>query len=133
MNKVTLIGRLAKEPVLRKTQNGTAVVSFTIACSRKVAKDQEPQADFINCTAWNRTAEIIKQYTSKGSQIAIDGRIQVRSYEDDKGKRTYVTEVVCESVELLGSKKAAEEPAEVTSEFFDETPGLTIDSDDLPF
>ncbi len=105
MNKVVLVGRLARDPELRTTQSGTAVVSFTVACDRRFARQgEERQADFINCVAWNKTAEFISRYFTKGMRIALDGRIQTRSYDDQNGNKRYVTEVVAEDVEFAQSK-----------------------------
>ena len=105
MNKVILVGRLARDPELRSTQSGTAVVSFTVACDRRFVKEgEERQADFINCVAWNKTAEFISRYFTKGMRIALDGRIQTRSYDDQQGNKRYITEVIAEEVEFAQSK-----------------------------
>ena len=105
MNKVVLVGRLARDPELRTTQSGTAVVSFTVACDRRFARQgEERQADFISCVAWNKTAEFISRYFTKGMRIALDGRIQTRSYDDQNGNKRYITEVVAEDVEFAQSK-----------------------------
>ena len=105
MNKVVLVGRLARDPELRNTQSGTAVVSFTVACDRRFARQgEERQADFINCVAWNKTAEFVSRYFTKGMRIALDGRIQTRSYDDQNGNKRYITEVVAEDVEFAQSK-----------------------------
>ena len=103
MNKVILIGRTTKEIDLRRTTNGNAVVSFTLAVENRYQKDEEGKntVDFINCVAWNKTAEIMDQYVSKGQKIAVEGRIQTRNYEDKDGKRVYVTEVLVSSLEML--------------------------------
>ncbi|MEG0092909.1 MAG: single-stranded DNA-binding protein [Erysipelotrichaceae bacterium] len=107
INRVILIGRLTKDPVMRKTQSGTSVVSFTLAVERRV-KTQDQTADFINCVAWNKTAELITQYLHKGSQTAVEGRIQTRSYDDQTGRKVYVTEVVADSVQFLDSKNSSQ-------------------------
>ncbi len=144
INRVILVGRLTKDPMLRKTQTGTSVTSFTVACGRRVAAGQEPQTDFINCVAWNRTADIVSQYTHKGSLVGVEGRIQSRSYDDAQGKRVYVTEVVCDSVQFLESRSVSENrgsmmetrgyESDVPSyDDFASTPSLDISSDDLPF
>ena len=104
MNKVILVGRLARDPELRATQTGATVTSFTVACDRNFGKDNERQADFINCVAWNKTAEFVNQYFKKGMRIALDGRIQTRSYDDQKGNKRYITEVIAEGVEFAQSK-----------------------------
>ena len=107
INKVVLAGRLVKDPVLRKTANGASVVSFTVACTRRFKQEGQPDADFINTVAWNKTADIVSQYTHKGSLVGVEGRIQTRSYDDQSGKRVYVTEIVADSVQFLESKSAA--------------------------
>ena len=84
MNKVILIGITTKERDLRRTTNGNAVVSFTLAVDNPFQKNEEGKntVDFINCVAWNKTAEIMDRYVSKGQKIAVEGRIQTRNYED---------------------------------------------------
>ena len=104
MNKVFLIGRLTRDPELRYTGNNTAVASFGIAVNRNFTNQQgERDADFFNVTVWRKQAENVKNYLSKGSQVAIDGRIQTSSYEKD-GVRRYNTEVVADNVQFLDSK-----------------------------
>lgn len=105
MNKILLIGRLTKDPELRYTQSGTAVASFTLAVNRNFTNQNgEREADFINCIAWQKAAEFVSQYFKKGQQMALEGRLQVRSYDDNNGQRRWVTEVVTEKVEFVGSK-----------------------------
>ncbi|MED4299767.1 single-stranded DNA-binding protein [Geobacillus stearothermophilus] len=102
MNRVVLVGRLTKDAELRYTPNGTAVASFTLAVNRPFVNQQgEREADFINVVAWRKIAENVANHTTKGSLIAVDGRLQTRSYEKD-GRRVYVTEVVADSVQFLG-------------------------------
>lgn len=106
MNKVFLIGRLARDPELRYTGNNTPVASFTVAVNRTFTNQAgEREADFINCVIWRKQAENVKNYLSQGSQVAVEGRIQVRSYDDQNGQKRYVTEVIADNVEFLGSKK----------------------------
>ena len=105
MNKVMLIGRLTKDPDLRYTQSGTAVASFTLAVNRRFTNQNgEREADFINCVAWQKAAEFVANYFTKGQQMALEGRLQVRSYDGDDGTRRWVTEVVVEQMEFVGSK-----------------------------
>ena len=105
MNKILLIGRLTKDPELRYTQGGAAVASFTLAVNRSFTNQNgEREADFINCVAWQKAAEFVSQYFKKGQQMALEGRLQVRSYDDNNGQRRWVTEVVTEKVEFVGSK-----------------------------
>ena len=151
INRVVLVGRLTKDPVLRKTTNGASVVSLTVACTRRFKQEGQPDADFINTVVWNKTADIVHQYTHKGSLVGVEGRIQTRSYDDQSGKRVYVTEVVAESVQFLESKNAAASNANAyvpdanyqsyqsdnsssqsySNDFTSST--LDIASDDLPF
>lgn len=109
MNKVVLIGRLTRDPELRTTQAGTPVCTFTVAVDRRFAKKSEennqPTADFIPIVTWGKTAEFCNQYFSKGKLIGIDGRIQTRNYEAQDGTKRYVTEVIAEAVEFVGSKR----------------------------
>ena len=105
MNKVFLIGRLTRDPELRYTGNNTAVASFSIAVNRNFTNQSgEREADFINIVVWRKQAENVKNYLTQGSQVAIDGRIQTRSYDDQDGKKRYVTEVIADNVEFLWSK-----------------------------
>lgn len=106
MNSVQLLGRLARDPEVRYTagENPTAVARFTVACNRKYKKDAEQEADFISCIAFGKTAEFIERYFSKGSSIALNGRIQTGSYTNKDGNKVYTTDVVVESVEFVGSK-----------------------------
>ncbi len=107
MNKVFLIGRLTKDPELRYTGNNTPVASFTVAINRTFANQQgEREADFIPVVVWRKQAENVKNYLHQGSQIAIDGRIQTRSYDGNDGQRRYVTEVVADNVQFLDSRNA---------------------------
>ena len=103
MNRVVLIGRLSRDPELRHTTSGMAVCQINVAISRRVGAGRDPETDFINVVVWDKQAENVSKYLSKGRQVAIEGRIQTRSYDNNEGKRTYVTEVVANSVEFLGS------------------------------
>lgn len=109
INRVVLVGRLTKDVDLRKTPNGASVVSFTIACNRRVKQQGQPDADFINCVAWNRVADLMAQYLHKGALIGVEGRIQTRSYDDRDGKRVYVTEIVADSVQFLESRGTSQQ------------------------
>ena len=108
MNNVQLIGRLTKDPEIRYTQSQTAVVSFTLAVDRRFKKDGGQTADFISCKAWNKTAEFVSKYFTKGKRMALTGRIETGSYEGKNGK-VYTTEVIADNVEFVDSK---EEPKE---------------------
>ena len=105
MNKVCLIGRLTKDPELRYTTNGTAIANFTLAVNRPFTNQKgNKEADFIPIVVWNKAAENCAQYLAKGQQTAIEGRLQVRSYEDNDNQRRWITEVIAERGEILGSK-----------------------------
>ena len=137
INKVILMGRLTKDPELRYTNNKTPVCSFTIAVNNGYGEKQ--QTDFINCVAWNKTAEFVTKYFIKGRMIVIaDGRISTRSWETQDGKRAYATEVVANEVNFGESKTspqlntpqtAAQPPMQDDDDF---TP-LDEEDDDLPF
>lgn len=102
MNKVFLIGRLTRDPELRYTNSNIATASFSIAVDRNFTNQNgEREADFINVVVWRKQAENVKNYLTKGSQIAIDGRIQTRSYDGQDGQKRYVTEVVADNVQFL--------------------------------
>lgn len=101
INRVVLIGRLTRDPELRKTQSGTSVCSFTLAVNRRQNQDGTQEADFINCVAWNKLADNIQLYQKKGNQLGIEGRINTRSYDNQQGQKVYVTEVIAENVQFL--------------------------------
>ena len=104
MNTWVGIGRLVRDPEARYTQSGKACTNFTLAIDRRKSADGKQQADFISCVAWEKLAEVISQYVSKGQKIAVEGRIQTRSYEAKDGTKRYVTEVVVQSMEFCGKK-----------------------------
>ena len=149
INRVVLTGRLTRDLELRRTQSGTSVVSFTLAVDRNFRREGQPEADFINCVAWNRQAETMAQYLHRGSLIGVDGRLQTRNYENQQGQRVYVTEVVVDNFTFLESRAQSQQAAAtynpnpmpsqpqqpVDSSFdtsFDENDTLDIASDDLP-
>ena len=159
INRVVLVGRLTKDIEVRKIPNGTSTTSFTLACNRRFqSKDaQGPTADFINCVAWRQQADFLGNYAHKGSIVGVEGRITTRNYDGPNG-RVYVTEVTCESVQLIGNnpsgqtqntayqsnayQSSANQPSSQTSygsndhgyeDDFSSTPSLDISSDDLPF
>lgn len=103
MNKIQLIGRLTKDPELRYTNNQKAYATYGLAVNRRFAKEGEQQADFLNIVAWGKTAEFCKNYFKKGQQIGLSGRVQTRNYEDNSGKRVYITEVIAEEVYFVGN------------------------------
>lgn len=103
-NKAILIGRLTATPELKRTQSGTSVTSFTMACDRRYSKDGERKADFINCVVWRQAAEFVCKYFSKGDPIGLEGSIQTRSYEDKNGNKRTVTEVVVDNAFFVSGK-----------------------------
>ena len=110
MNKVILIGRLARDPEMRTTPSGVATTSFTIAVQRNYANAQgDREADFISCVAWRKQAENIAKYCSKGSQVSVEGRIQTRNYDAQDGTKRYVTEVIADNVSFLGGRSTSSE------------------------
>lgn len=102
INNVTLVGRLARDPDMRYTPNGVAVVNFTLAVNRPYRNQNgENQADFIQCVTWRKSAEALAQHQRKGNLIGVTGSIQTRNYENEQGQRVYVTEVLANSVQFL--------------------------------
>ena len=110
MNKVILIGRLVRDPELRYTSSNIPVATFSLAVNRNFAgQNGERETDFINIVVWRKQAENCKNYINQGSQVAIDGRIQTRSYDDQNGQKRYVTEVVADNVQFLDTKASREQ------------------------
>ena len=105
MNKAILIGRLTKDPELRTTPTGRNVCQFSVAVSRNFTNaNGVREADFINCVVWDKQAENLVKYQKKGNQIAVEGRIQTRNYDDKDGKKVYVTEILASNISFLDSK-----------------------------
>lgn len=138
INRVVLVGRLTKDVELRYTTSGAAVGSFSLAVNRQfTSANGERETDFINATIWRKSAENLAQFTHKGSLIGIDGRLQIRNYEDKQGKRVYVTEVIVDNFLLLEPKQGGQVPKQAptmnqNANPFDGTAG-DIEVDDLPF
>lgn len=131
MNKVILIGRLTADPDIRRTQSGKCVASYRMAVDRPFKSDGQPEADFISCVAWGKSGEFCQRYLHKGMKIALEGRIQTRTYDDKDGKKVYVTEVIVEHHEFCEGKKQSDsgsyaEPAQGFTE-------IDEDDSDLPF
>lgn len=148
LNKVIMIGRLTKDPELRYTPNGVAVCQFTLAVDRPFANQNgERGADFIPMVAWKKVAENCANYLKKGSQVAVDGRIQTRNYENNEGRKVYVTEVIAESVQFLtpatqngqhagngsGGQQSGNRNGGNSEPFYDDGQPIDISDDDLPF
>ena len=141
MNKVILMGRLTRDPEVRYTQtNNTLVATFSLAVNRRfVRQGEERQADFINIVAWGKQGEFCSKYFKKGQQVGVIGRIQTRNWDDDKGQKHYVTEVVAEEAYFADSKReAGEGSANFENTFGAEALGGNSEfevtaNDDLPF
>lgn len=109
MNKVELVGRLTKEPEVKLTSNQTEYCNFTVAVDRKFKdKDGNRQADFIICVAWKQTATFIQKYFHKGNRIGLTGSIQTRTFDDNEGRKVFVTEVLVDDVEFVESASKTE-------------------------
>ena len=153
INRVVLVGRLTKDIEIRKTNSNISTCTFTLACNRRYSSannNNQPTADFISCVAWRQSADFLAQYASKGSIVGVEGRITTRNYDGQNGK-VYVTEVTCDSVQLIGGSRNNNSPVmnnanktftpSVETNFsendvdddFSNTPSLDISSDDLPF
>lgn len=154
MNKVILIGRLTRDPELRYTGTNTAVATFSLAVNRPFTNQAgEREADFINIVVWRKQAENVKNYLKQGSQVAVEGRIQTRSYDGEDGKKRYVTEVIADNVQFLDTKgsrdamqaspaptpydfPSSNEPTTTNVEkdpFADFGSNIEINDDELPF
>ena len=159
INRVVLVGRLTRDVEVRKTASGLSVATFTVACDRRMARGQDgnnqQSADFISCVAWRQAADFLGSYARKGALVGVEGRIQTRNYDRD-GQQVYVTEIVCDTVNLLESKSQSQSRAQnsgyqdnsyqqpysqpkpstnddFVSDDFGAGIGMDISSDDLPF
>ena len=159
INRGVLVGRLTRDVEVRKTASGLSVATFTVACDRRMARGQDgnnqQSADFISCVAWRQAADFLGSYARKGALVGVEGRIQTRSYDRD-GQKVYVTEIVCDTVNLLESKSQSQSRAQnssyqdnsyqqpysqpkpstnddFVSDDFGAGIGMDISSDDLPF
>ena len=144
MNKVIMIGNLANDPEARTTQSGISQSTFRIAVQRRFANAQGVrEADFLTVVAWRQTADFCNRYLSKGRKVAVEGSIQTRSYDAQDGSKRYVTEIIADSVEALGSRDEAgggaprpRDPGP-TPPPAPQTPGMEsfteVEDDDLPF
>ena len=142
MNVVALMGRLTADPELRRTQNNTAVTSFTLAVGRSFTRaGEQPQTDFIDVVAWGKTAEFVSRYFVKGQQVAVAGRIQTRTWEDKQGNKRKSVEVVAEEVHFAEPKRDSQPRNDAPRGGFDPMAGLggnafaalPGDDNDLPF
>lgn len=150
LNRVILIGRLTRDPELRYTPSGVAVTQFTLAVDRPFTNQQgEREADFINIVTWRKLAETCANYLAKGRLTAVEGRIQVRNYDNSEGRRVYVTEIIADNVRFLesggGNRGGFEQQdsdnrgssfsrnMEPQDPFSDDGKPVDISDDDLPF
>ncbi|GJF76452.1 single-stranded DNA-binding protein [Staphylococcus argenteus] len=155
LNRVVLVGRLTKDPEYRTTPSGVSVATFTLAVNRTFTNAQgEREADFVNCVVFRRQADNVNNYLSKGSLAGVDGRLQSRNYENQEGRRVFVTEVVCDSVQFLEPKNTNDTQQDLYQQQVQQTRGqsqysnnkpvkdnpfananvsIEIDDDDLPF
>ena len=125
LNRVVIIGRLTRDPELRYTPNGVAVATFTLAVDRSFAKEGQQQTDFIMCQVWQKQAENVAKYLSKGKLAAVDGRLNIDTYEKD-GEKKWITKVVAENVRFLSPKDAGSGEEFIAGE-------IEEDPEDLPF
>lgn len=146
INRVVLAGRPTRDlKLIKGDETGTFVCSFTLAVDRNFKnRNGEREADFIRCTAWKKTAQVMSQYVKKGSLIGVDGRIQTRSYYNKDDQRVYVTEVVVENFSFLGgsdrngqvsknNQPFNNQPFNQSTDPFDSNGQVDISDDDLPF
>lgn len=131
LNRVILIGRLVRDPELRYVPSGQPVASFTLAVDRPFTSQQgEQQTDFIDIVAWRRLAEQVTQYLGKGRLVAVEGRLQIRSYETADGQKRKVAEVVATNIRFLDRKAPAPEPVPSALE---EMEAPVEEEEDIPF
>lgn len=148
LNRVVLVGSLTKDPQLKYTPSGVAVATFTLAVNRTFTNGEgDREADFLNCVIWRKQAENVANFLKKGSLTGVDGRLQSRSYEDNTGKRVFVTEVVADSVQFLEPKpqnnfsgnsrntqnESSQNLQDNRDPFRNEGLPINIQDDDLPF
>lgn len=132
MNTITLLGRLTKNPEARYTSTGKAVTLFTLAVNRPYTNsDGQREADFINCQAWGKTAEVVGNHVIKGDRLLVEGRLQIRSYTDKEGVKRYATEVVVNRVEFIEQKKDSNVKTEASP--MDDFGSADFEQDSIPF
>lgn len=134
INNVCLVGRLTRQVDLRYTSNGTAFGSFSLAIDRTYKNQEgEKETDYINCVIWRKPAVNLSNFTSKGSLLGVEGRLQTRNYENKEGQKVYVTEVLVENFSLLESKKVTEGRQQAPIENVEQVQFGEVNDDDLPF
>ena len=133
MNRFNGIGRLTKEPELRSTPNGISVCTFTLAINRRFKTEGQQQADFIPIVTWGKTAENCGKYLHKGSQAAVCGSVQTRSYDDKNGNKVYITEVNAEEVQFLSKGTNEAENGSISSHNGFESQMTPAEDEEIPF
>jgi len=138
MNKVILMGRLTKDPELKYTASNVAKCTFNLAVDRRFTKQgEEKQVDFFNIIAWQKQAEFCGKYLVKGTKVVLSGSIQNRSWDDNEGKKHYITEIIADDVEFAEGKKAADKPLSQSNDGGGYTQGVYTEldgpDDELPF
>ncbi len=144
INRVVLVGRLTRDPELRRTSSGIAVASFTIAVDNRTKSGAEKTASFIPCTVWNQAADNLAKFTRKGSLVGVEGRLNQRTYDSKDGRRVSVIEVICDSVQFLEpkgttvSENVVKDDNPVFDDLNDDTgdnnlSAIDVADDDLPF
>ena len=108
LNHITIMGRLTRDPELRRTGGGTAVASFTVAVDRDFSSNDEKETDFIDCVAWRQTGEFVSKYFTKGRMAVVSGRLQIRSWTDKDGNKRRTAEVVADNVYFGDSRREGE-------------------------
>jgi len=136
VNKVILLGNLGRDPEVRYTPSGAAVANFTIATSEewkdKDSGEKQERTEWHRVVAWRRLGEICGEYLHKGSQVYIEGRLQTKSWEDREGNKRYTTEIVAQTMQMLGSPRKEGKTKSVEERYPDEEP-ISIPDDDIPF
>lgn len=133
INRVVLVGRLSRDPDLRKTPNNASVVSFTVAVDNRTKDvNGNKTTSFIPCVCWNSVADNVNKYTKKGSLVGVEGRINQRSYKKADGTTAQVIEVIAETVQFLGPKADSAPVADIAP-MISENESIDITEDDLPF
>lgn len=144
INRVVLVGRLTRDPELRKTPNGASVASFTVAIDNRRGPNGEKTTSFIPCVVWNQQAENAYKFIHKGSLVGVDGRLNQRSYDTKDGRKAYVIEVICDSVQFLEPKSSSLNKEEIDYGYSPDTEAnnaleerqtssIDVNDDDLPF
>lgn len=141
LNRVVIVGRLVRDPELRKTANDRSVVAFTVALDNRTTNNGEKSTSYIPCTAWNSTAESIAKFMKKGSLVGVDGHLNQRSYTANDGRKVSVVEVIADSVQFLEKKNDSSVNSSTTSnndynrQMPEDEPveGIDASDDDLPF